>query len=127
MPLEECTRKHTERQLGIWLAWLGMQWERPDRHDYYLMQIATEIKRVLSRKPEKIKLQDAKLKWSKDGTETPLTPEQDEIRRRNATAMSKYRLAMVFNAAGVPMNKIRKTDVTTPHRRLSSRSDDPTA
>jgi hypothetical protein len=38
-------RQHTERELKLWLLWLREEWNRPDRTDHYLMQIAAEIRR----------------------------------------------------------------------------------
>lgn len=63
MTLEECMEKHTERDLIRWLSWFDMQLERPRREDYYLMQIACEVRRVLSSKPNQIHLDDFQLKF----------------------------------------------------------------
>lgn len=40
----------TEREYRVRLAWLDLQWDRPDRGDHYLMQIAAEVARTLTKK-----------------------------------------------------------------------------
>lgn len=39
----EVMRVHTLRQLRAWLAWLRMEFENPDRGDYYLMQLTQQV------------------------------------------------------------------------------------
>lgn len=48
----------------VWLAWLDSQYEVPARGDFYLMQVAAEVRRVLSKKPSAIKLSDFHLRFS---------------------------------------------------------------
>ncbi len=48
-------QQHTNRQYNVWMEWLRQQWNNPSRSDNYLMQIAVEVKRVLSKTPNKIK------------------------------------------------------------------------
>lgn len=45
------------------LAWIEENWNDPDRSDYYLMQIAQEIRKVMSKKPKNIKLDHLKIKF----------------------------------------------------------------
>jgi hypothetical protein len=54
MPLGECMRKHTQRQLRVWLAWLEIQLNIPDRTAYYLAQLTAEVRRGHVRKPESV-------------------------------------------------------------------------
>lgn len=65
MSLSDCIASHTHRQYAAWLVWLDGQWNVPDRHDSYLMQIAAEVRRVLSRKPNAIKLSDFQLTFQR--------------------------------------------------------------
>ena len=53
----------THRQFAIWQLWLNEQWNRPDLTDMYLMQVACEVRRVLSQKPNDIKLEHFRLKF----------------------------------------------------------------
>ena len=74
--------KHTHREYLMWMEWLDAQWNRPSRTDNYLMLIAAEVRRVLSKKPNSIKLSHFLLKFSKAGAAPKMTKEQK-------TAMAK--------------------------------------
>lgn len=76
MPIEECMLKHSERQLSLWLAWMDLQWNRPDRTDHYLMMVACEIRRVLSKNPAAIKSGDFELRFESRKSKPALTIEQ---------------------------------------------------
>jgi ribosomal protein S19E (S16A) len=67
MSLRQCMRRHTERELKTWLAWLDMQWNTPERSDWYLMQVACEVKRVLMKNPQSVGVQDFRLKFKDTG------------------------------------------------------------
>ncbi len=45
------------------MSWLELEWNRPDRTDHYLMQIAVEIRRVLSKNPSSHKLEHLLIKF----------------------------------------------------------------
>lgn len=81
MPLRQCMESHTERELRGWLSWIVMNKERdaenPSPDQWYMMQIAQEIKRVLSKNPASIKLSNFKLSFKKP---KPLSPEQVKSR-----------------------------------------------
>lgn len=40
----------SNREYMTRLEWLNQQWDEPDRGDYYLMQIAREVRQVLATK-----------------------------------------------------------------------------
>lgn len=66
----------TYRQYKTWQAWLDLQWDNPDRHDLYLMQIACEVRRVLSDKPNQIKLDHFHLRFKSPAPKKrPHTPQ----------------------------------------------------
>jgi hypothetical protein len=77
-------RSHTEKELKVWLAWLDMQWDQPDRTDCYLMQVACEVRRVLARNPRAIHVKDFKLKFPRRSRTKVMSKEQ-------AAAWSKAR------------------------------------
>ena len=52
------------------MEWLNDQWNKPERLEYYLMQIAAEVRRVLAKNPNNIKVDDFVLTW-KTGDEKP--------------------------------------------------------
>lgn len=90
MTLSECVQKVSNREYMTWLAYFGDQWNEPDRSDYYLMQIAMEVRRVLHSNPSQVKLEHAKI---------PFTPIESGIKkikkpltaaeRDKATALAK--------------------------------------
>ncbi len=45
----------THREFRTWQAWRKEQLNNPDRHDYYLMQIACYVKHVMSKKSWDVK------------------------------------------------------------------------
>jgi hypothetical protein len=57
-------RETTYRQYLVWMAWLDDQWNHPSREDTYLMQIACEVRRVLSKNPNQVKVGDFKLEFT---------------------------------------------------------------
>ena len=63
MPLRRCMREHTHREYLTWIAWLDEQWGKPSRSDNYLMQIAVEVQRVLSKSPNSIQLKHKLLRF----------------------------------------------------------------
>ena len=69
MPLEECMKSHTETQLKAWLVWIAKKREQdlaePTPTQWYLMQIAAEVARVLSKNPRAIKTESFKIKFTK--------------------------------------------------------------
>lgn len=76
-------QKTTHREYLAWMDWLNEEWERPSRSDNYLMQIAAEVRRVLSKKPNSIKLRDFLLKFKKQ--------KPKELTLEEATKQSKRR------------------------------------
>lgn len=51
------------------MAWFNQQYDEPSRSDYYLMQIAQEVRRVLSKNPSRVRLLDFKLPFGKTSTD----------------------------------------------------------
>lgn len=47
MSIRECRQKHTYREYNVWMTYLDSEWNKPNRSDYYLMQIALEIRRFM--------------------------------------------------------------------------------
>lgn len=66
------------------MEFLLQEKQRPSKNDYYLMQIAMEVKRVLSSNPEKIKLEDFRLAF-----DVKEDPEQKRKRQRQKMERSK--------------------------------------
>lgn len=82
-------RKTTHRQYQGWLAWLAQQWNEPDRHDWYAMQIACEVRRVLSQKPGQHQPDQLKIKFEER------KPLSEEDKRRHAENVKAAWIGMV--------------------------------
>lgn len=64
MSLDECLRTHTHRQFLAWMEYLDEQWNEPKLSDFYLMQIACEVRRVLAKDRNAIQLKHFLLKFN---------------------------------------------------------------
>lgn len=107
LPLGESMARHTHRQHKLTARWLHEQWNVPDRHDHYLMQIAWLLLLVNSTKEtaKDLKMVDRKLKFEPNVPTKPIavattpqlpdpvaisqeSPERQRL-REHATAVSK--------------------------------------
>lgn len=59
----------THRQYLAMIEWDIEDMNRPGKHEYYLMQIACEARRVLSSKPNSVKLDQFKLSFKHKTTD----------------------------------------------------------
>lgn len=53
----------THRQFICWSYWLAQQWQTPTRDNFYQMQIASEIRRTVSKTPNKVNTNTFKIKF----------------------------------------------------------------
>ena len=74
----------SHRWHNVLLAWLGEQWNQPDRHDYHLMRIAQRVQQVLSKHPNKVTLDHQRVEFRHKKEDEAMTVER-------ATALSKAR------------------------------------
>lgn len=65
MTLTETMRGTTHRQYRVWMYWLEQQWNRPNRTDNYLIQIAAEVRRLFRKNPRSVKMEHMVLRFSK--------------------------------------------------------------
>lgn len=86
MPLRACMQAHTHREYRTWSRWLELEWDKPSRSDWFLMQIAAEIRRVLSKKPKLIQLKHFFLKFTTGKSDKPIEP---EMTKEEATRIAK--------------------------------------
>lgn len=63
MPLSECVKKTTNREYLLWNRWLDEQWDEPDRHDHYIMDLSMQVASILNKKASSLKLSMFKLKF----------------------------------------------------------------
>jgi len=65
--------KVSHREYLLWLSYFEVQTENPTTDQWYLAQIAQEVRRVLSKNKKSIKLKQFLLKFTK-GKEQPKQP-----------------------------------------------------
>lgn len=80
----------TDRQFRAWQAWLRDDWNRPDRRDGYLMQVACEARRVMMTNPNSVKPSDFVMRYDTDPK--PPTPADKEVTAKLARARSLARM-----------------------------------
>lgn len=78
MPLSECMQKHTWRQAEAFSAWLLNEWNRPNRHDWYIMALISVVVNIGRKKEDRASVADMKLLFKAANEVDPdgLTKEQ---------------------------------------------------
>lgn len=72
----------TYRQYKAWMSWLDDQWNSPDRHDFYLMQIAAEVRRPNVKTPSRVQMKDFVVKFEERGSKRKLSQAQKDLMNR---------------------------------------------
>lgn len=73
------------------MKWFEGEWNRPDRHDQYLMLIATEVRRSYAKHPGRVTFEQAHLKFVFDTVNEGHPGETEEQKRERLSAMSQAR------------------------------------
>lgn len=85
---------------------MGEQWNKPTLTHYYLMQIAAEVRRVLSKKPNAIKLKDFLIEF--------ITPtKKDKPSKEEKISRTKSMFKAAFGVGGKD-SKVKVTHNTRP-------------
>ena len=94
MSVRECRQKHTHREYNALIAHLDSEWNKPSRSDYYLMQIALEIRRFMmgfSKEGKAPEMGDLILSFSSQRFESELekevTPEEIKVKAEISKAV----------------------------------------
>jgi len=74
--------KTSHREYKLWMEYFNEEWKTLKLSDYYLMQIAQEVQRVLSKNPNKIKLLQFELPFDSD---KPKSKKLTELEKKNKT------------------------------------------
>lgn len=78
----------TNREYEARLAWINLDLNHPDKSDWYLMQVAAEVRKSWANKPNLVHLKDYKL--SAEESTKPLSKEE-------LTAISRARWYSMLN------------------------------
>ena len=81
----------THRQFGAWQLWLEEQWNKPDRHDYYMMQVHQGNIRGKGGKPPALEKMKIPFKFVVKNEVAMPVGMSDEERRAAATKISQAR------------------------------------
>ena len=100
MPVQRLQRETTSTEFVEWLAYMRHDLGVVRREEYYLAQIACEVRRVLRSNPNSVKLRHFLFKFMTGGEkETP--PTQEEVEKR--TALSKARWFAIVGVGKKPV------------------------
>lgn len=105
---------HTYRQYRVLVAWLDMEWNKPDRHDGYLMQIACEIRRMFAKHPQNVKMSHFRLKFGGE--------EAEKKRRKNLTRQQASEESMARWFVGVGLSPDQAKQAFTRSRTQSGQT-----
>ena len=67
----------SNRHALMWFRWLHIQWNTPSRSDYYLMQIAAEIRRGNLERGQRVAVDDMKLTFKSSNEKQDTTSTGD--------------------------------------------------
>ena len=101
MTMTDCMNRMSHREYQTRLAWMQKELNTPDRTDFYLMQIAQEVRRVLHKKPAEVNLDQFKLKFSLQSAQST------ETQKQQAIAWSKHRW---LSAVGDKIKKVVRNE-----------------
>lgn len=87
----------THRQFLVWGHWLDGEWNRPDRGDKYLQQVAYEVRRGNAKHPNRVKFEHLELKFRRRG-ERP-----NNLTREQAARISKAKWIGMVSTPGLPV------------------------
>lgn len=112
VPLDEFMESISYEEYLIRLQWIEDEFDRPNRSDHYLMLIAAEVRRVLSKNPNLIKLNDFKLNFK----------DPPELTLEEATRISKARVAARSRRPKPPVPPRKAPDARNRTRQTGSKN-----
>lgn len=80
----------THREFLTWEVWLDAEWSHPSRSDHYMMQVATEVRRVLSKNPNGIKIKDFRLTFGESGERERKKISEKELAEQTKQSWAAY-------------------------------------
>jgi hypothetical protein len=115
----------THRQFIAWCAWDGMQWNRPDRIEFYIMRLIAEVRRGWVKHPEQVDEREFKVSFTQtkeemEGTKPPASPKKEPTQEGSGdpqfslknmqTTMAKqaWFARLNINPDGTPKEKLKR-------------------
>lgn len=88
MSVQRCMAETTSSEFVDWVEFRRMNMNNPDRADYYMAQVACEVRRSVVKHPNKVKLSDFLLKFTTKHKDEK--PTQEEIQRRTQASKAAW-------------------------------------
>ena len=98
----------THREFLTLQAWLDKQWNRPSRSDYYEMQTACQVARVLAKNPGNIKIEHFKLPFGEEGTREQKAEENKKVAESAKAGWAALLSAKLGKAIDVVTGRVRE-------------------
>ena len=98
----------THLEFMVYVRWLADQWNEPNRHDWYAMQTAAEIRQIrysFSKTARGVKIKDLKLPFVTAGQREAVSPEEAEAQAKRAELAWLARLNLIGPGAKQPLVK----------------------
>lgn len=106
MSIDQLFACHTERQLSLWIAHVLNEEETTSRDQWYLIQIAAEIRRWKMKNPRSVTLEDLHLfKDDRDNVVRDQDPQTNVVRDQTSSP-SGYGLTEAQKQARVNKSKV---------------------
>lgn len=87
---------------------MDRQWNRPSRSDYYEMQTACQVARVLAKNPGNIKIEHFKLPFGEEGTREIKAEENKKITERAKAGWAAILSAKLGKVIDVVTGKVKE-------------------
>ncbi len=98
----------THREFLTWGAWLDRQWNRPSRSDYYEMQTACQVARVLAKNPGNIQIGQFKLPFGEEGTREQKAQQDKKVSESAKAGWAAILSAKLGKVIDVVTGKVRE-------------------
>ena len=111
--MQEAMNQTTSTEFVDWMTFFEMERSSFHREDYYLAQIAAEVRRSIVKKPQEVHVQDFLLKFSQDSKkeeekwmgESPNTMEESETEEPPKAPVSRLQKSKNYWFALLGMDK----------------------
>jgi len=98
MPLQRVKAETTSTEFVDWLQYLEQDWNRPRREDWYLAQVAAEVRRSRVMEPGKVKTKELLIEFeSGERTDDGNKPTEEQLATRTARSKAAW-----FTRVGQP-------------------------
>ena len=108
--LERCQAEHTNLDMLVWAEDMLAEWNRPNRTDHYLMQIAMELRLVymaLIKRAGRLSLKDFKIPFKLPGEAEPQQSSEQRVEQSKQRWLGFVGHSKVIRPPKVPKKRQR--------------------